>query len=84
MRAEKTLTAIINPRNKPMYLGVSTETPHEGKVFIFDKIKSTDDPYYRWGWETTKINRVNKVEVVFENIYKVSSKEAIYIITIIS
>lgn len=83
MAAEKTLQEIINPRNKPTYLGVSREVPHEGRVFFFDKIKSTDDPYYVWGWEREKINRVNKVEVVFENIYKVSSKEAIYIITII-
>lgn len=69
-------------QEKPVYLAVAKEVPHKGRILILDKIKEQKDPVYFWGWELTKISRVDDVENISNNIFKVTTKNAIYIVQV--
>ena len=67
---------------KPVYLAVSREVPKKGKILILDKIKPQNDAVYWWGWEQTNIGTVNYVKSITDNIFKLTTKDAIYIVQI--
>ena len=50
--------------------------------FILDKIINHNDPVYWWGWEQTNVGRVNGVKTIADNMFKVTTKNAIYIVQV--
>lgn len=69
-------------QEKPIYLAVSENVPQKGKKLILDKIIERYDPHFWWGWEQTNIGRVSYVKTISDNIFRVTTKDAIYIVTV--
>lgn len=69
-------------QEKPIYMAVSSKVPQKGRILILDKIISQNDPVYWWGWEQTNIGRVNGVKTIADNVFKVTTKNAVYIVQV--
>lgn len=69
-------------QKKPIYLAVSSKVPQKGRILILDKIINQNDPVYWWGWEQTNVGRVNGVKTIADNMFKVTTKNAIYIVQV--
>jgi len=69
-------------KEKPIYLGVSKVIPKKGRILILDKIMEMIDPIFWWKWESTSIGRVNYVKAISDNIFRVTTKDAIYIVQV--
>ena len=75
-------TSNCKGKEKPIFLAVSSRVPQKGRILVVDKIVEMYDPVSYWKWEVTEIGRVSYVKPISDSIFRVTTKDAIYIVQV--